>query len=261
MPPHHPGAPHTTLFLHVMKTGGTSLHRYLIDNFRVGEIDPDQRIERTEADYASLTRLWSMTPEQRSRLRVISGHYPYFVTDLIQPDETITVLRHPVDRTISMLRQLCAEQPPTRHRSIEEIYDDPSVRSMLIDDYQAKLFGMSTEDWEYGAAVIRAVRPDRAHAGHLAHLMTVPVTAERLDRAVTNLGRVDVVGFQHRYDDFLREVSDRYGWTIDGRHRLRQARSEAAVPSAFRRRIEDDNAADMAFYTAALELADRRHHS
>ena len=103
-------------FMHIMKTGGTSIVHHIQDNFPVGTTEPDYRTlppgePVPEKHYASLVRLWDLDDERRAQIRLYMGHYPYWVTDLVQPDVTFTVLRDPVDRTISMLRQLSAEAP------------------------------------------------------------------------------------------------------------------------------------------------------
>ncbi len=252
----------TFLFLHVMKTGGTSLLFHLLDNFGPGEIEPDHRErprdEPVPADYASLTRLWALTPERRARLRVVAGHYPYWVRELVEPDVTITVLRDPVERTISLLRQLRGEERGDDRRSLEELYDDPVVRRTLVQDYQAKVFGMSRADWEAAAAFVRALSPDRTDAGHLAHLVALDVDAERTARAKANLATVEVVGVQHRYSEFLDELRERFGWHVPVERRLRRAEGEVAVPDSLRRRIAAENPADMELWAFATALVDER---
>jgi hypothetical protein len=235
----------TFLFLHVMKTGGSSLLRHFADNFRPGEVEPDVHDPTTDLRlrYDSINRLRSISASRRRRLRVVAGHVPYFATDLIVPDVTLTVLRDPVERTVSLLRQ--RKRVRALHdQSLEQIYNDPRVFWPLIYDYQTKLFSLTPED----------PLPDAAH------MAVIEVDERRLEAAKANLDRVEVVGLHHRYDDFLEEVCRRYGWRVQRDHRVRVAAEDWQISSAFRERITVDNASDIEFFrhaTANVELRRR----
>jgi hypothetical protein len=238
----------TFFFLHVMKTGGTSLVHHLVDNFGAdavypplvgkGPNDPDAG----RIPYVSVTKLRALPPERRACTRVFAGHLPYAVTDLIRPDVTITLLRDPVERTISFLRHCRRRLPDKRSASFEEIYDDPMMFPLLIHNYQSKLFALSLED----------DLPDRAH------LAVVDVDDRRLERAMGNLDRVDVVGIHSRYGDFLAELAHRYGWSFRHDHRLNRGEDDEPVPAGLRARIADDNSADLEFFRHATTLVARR---
>jgi hypothetical protein len=252
--------------MHIMKTGGTSIVHHIQDNFPVGTTEPDYRAlppgePVPDAHYASLVRLWELDDDRRAHIRLYMGHYPYWVTELVRPDVTFTVLRDPVDRTISLLRQLADEAPAGGPRSIEAIYDQPSMRRTLIQDYQAKLFGMSRDDWSQQVTNIRMLHPEREHPGHLAHMMAIPVDDDRLARAKANLARIDLLGLQHDLGALLDVLRDRYGWSIPQEHRHRQSAPGPDVPESFRRRIAADNPADVELWEAAVELVEERRRA
>lgn len=259
------GRPPTFFFLHVMKTGGTSIVHHVQENFAVGETEPDYRelppgTPVPVQHYASLVRLWELDDRRRARIRLYMGHYPYWVTELVQPDVTFTVLRDPVDRTISMLRQL-AREAPGEPPPLEALYEDPTNRRTLLQDYQAKLLGMSREDWQAQADAIRLLNPQRRNAGHLAHLAGVPVDAERLARAKANLASIELVGLQHDLGGLLAELQRRYGWTFRHQYHHRQAGDAPDVPASFRRRIAEDNPADQELWATAVELVEERRRA
>ena len=237
----------TFFFLHVMKTGGSSMLRNIIDNFPVGQVEPDTRLgggpkPGEPPTYASLERLRSLPRARRDEVRVYAGHYPFWVTDLVPTDVIMTVLRDPVERTISFLRHCRRYEPGRADLALEEIYEGPWYFPFLVRDYQSKLFALRPSDDQ----------PDRAH------LATLEMDQARLDAALANLDRVDLLGFQHRYEELLDALRGRYGWTFPVEHRQRVATEEWPVSSSLRRRIEGDNAADVEFFRRALELADRR---
>src|SRR5262249_37578035 len=111
MAPHHaaPAGDATYLFLHLMKTGGTSFNAHLADIFGADRIPPPPRTDDDGPPdwirYGSLSSLTDLPPARRAEIRVHRGHYPHLVTDLVEPDRTLTVLREPVERSISVLRQ------------------------------------------------------------------------------------------------------------------------------------------------------------
>jgi hypothetical protein len=89
----------------------------------------------------------------------------------------------------------------------------------------------------------------------------IDVDERRLKRAEENLERVDMLGLNERYPEFLDDIGRRFGWQFTERANLRVADEPWTVTPAFRRRIVSDNQADMAFYDYARHLHDRRRAS
>ena len=51
--------------------------------------------------------LVGISDERKARTRVYTGHFPYIATELLDVDTvTMTILRDPVDRVVSHLRQV-----------------------------------------------------------------------------------------------------------------------------------------------------------
>src|SRR5438045_58198 len=96
------------LFLHVMKTGGTSFVFHLKREFPAVALYPSEVDRRGPTDaepYGSLADLAAVTPVRRAAIRMYAGHFPYMARDIIGGDlTTITLLREPVERTVSMLK-------------------------------------------------------------------------------------------------------------------------------------------------------------
>jgi hypothetical protein len=93
---------------------------------------------------------------------------------------------------------------------------------------------------------------------------TLPVEPHRFDQAKANLAKVDVIGLNERYGDFVDELHNRYGWWPNGiqAHVRTNVTSERwPVSATFRRRIADDLRVDLEFYEYAQELVATRHRS
>jgi hypothetical protein len=59
---------------------------------------------------------------------------------------TLTLLRDPVDRTISALKHFKRLHDRYRELSLEEIYEDEVVFSYFVDNYQTRIFALKAED-------------------------------------------------------------------------------------------------------------------
>jgi hypothetical protein len=126
-----PGAPRF-FFVHVMKTGGTSFVFQLSANFAPAEVYPNEILDRrapTDLEpYASLADLERLSPQRRAQIRVFTGHLPFAARELIGPDVvTLTLLRDPVERTISVLKHFKRLYARYRDLPLDAIYDDEIV--------------------------------------------------------------------------------------------------------------------------------------
>ncbi len=257
-------------FIHVMKTGGTSLVFQLLQHFDEDEVYPSTIDRGSPADvtpYTSIPKMLALSPERRARIRVYTGHMPYVASELLGIDVIrLTLIRDPVDRTVSMLKHVKRRFERYATLPIEAIYDDEPVFRHYLDNYQTKEFALAAEERARavtaGVDVMirehRAVTPRRLPGDS----RSVPIDPSRFERAKANLARVDVVGLSERYPDFLDELHARFGWWPDGVRRPARANvsSEAwEVSSSLRRRIADDLTVDMEFYEYAKTLVEDRH--
>ena len=261
MAPDHPVPRY--FFVHVMKTGGRTLLRHLRDNFEPDEMYPDSKLDiRAENGtvdiwhHARIPRLLSIPPERRSRIRMYSGHYPYVVSTLVGDDlTTISVLRDPVERTISLLRQFRRKNPwadgdaagaaSGERPTLEQVYDNPFVAEPLLLNHQTKIF---------------STRPD----DELQTYMDVfELDDARLALAKENIAKVDFLGLTEQYGDFLDELADGTGWHIERglRKNVTPADEIQPVSESLRRRIIEDNALDIELYEYAKQLIESRRAS
>jgi len=94
-------------FVHMHKTAGTTLYYRLRDAFPGGAVYPtrdEQRAWKASLDVEVLLRQFVA---RQHELRIVTGHFPLCTTELLGvPFSTITVLREPVERTLSALRDM-----------------------------------------------------------------------------------------------------------------------------------------------------------
>src|SRR5439155_17629863 len=94
--------------IHVMKTGGTSLARMLPFPLQLSYPTPGQEERRVHEKFAP-EALLAMSPEERSRFVLVSTHMGAWIAEELFPDLlSVTVLRYPLERTFSHLRQIIA---------------------------------------------------------------------------------------------------------------------------------------------------------
>jgi hypothetical protein len=229
-------------FIHVMKTGGTTFVQHIEANFRPDEMYPAvERGVRRQRAYYMIDELRALPAERRRTIKAYLGHFPFVATTLLDTEPlTFTILREPIERTVSVLRHCKRHQDRLHDASLEEIYDDGYVFPMQIHNYQAKQFAMT--------------RDDKLES----HFDVIDVDDKRLEIARANLERVDVLGLNERYGEFLEAMQRRFGWHYEPIENLRVSTEDWDVSAAFRRRIASDNAADLAFYEYATQLYERR---
>ena len=231
-----------------MKTAGTILARHLQQQFRAEQFYPsrgyDWQADTDLEPYISVPRLLAVPKERREQIRMYAGHFPYFAAELLEPGlRTITLLREPVDRTVSVLKHFKRLDADFRDAPLESIYENQGISRRHILDYQTKIFSMVAAD---NADVVQ--KP-------------VPIDDERLQRAQQNLARVEFVGLTEQFGAFIEDLRARLGWWpegIDPSDRANKSPEAWTVSPELRARIAADNPYDMAFYRYAQELVARR---
>ena len=235
-------------FVHVMKTGGTSFVFDVLRTFPAEQVYPNKTLDRKHlADiepYTSIARLGEISAERRAVIRVYAGHFPYMACDVLDMDFVkLTLLRDPVDRTISVLKQFKRLHEKHDASTLDEIYEDEYVFRHFVDNHQTKLFSLTSAD------------------SPRAFLRAIEIDADRFAHAKENLACVDVIGLSERYGDFVDELHRRFGWWPDGLEtpsRTNVSSEKWGVSAELRERIAADNPFDMQFYEYARQLIEER---
>lgn len=230
-------------FQHIMKTAGTSFAQHFAGNFAPEEIYPSPQTpaEQRREQYWKIAPVRALGTEGLRGVRMVHGHLPLFVADLVDADISLTILRDPIERTISHMRHCRRHFPQHRGKSLDAIYDDGWLYPLFFRNYQVKQFSLTDAD------------------APKAHNEDIVIDDERLRVAIERLERVDVFGLTDRYDEFVDEVRHRFGWTFrGGRHRLQTSPGPIEISRTLRARIVADNRVDVDFYEYAVDLYRQR---
>jgi hypothetical protein len=229
-------------FVHVQKTAGTALFTRLKRHFGKRSVYPDASDGDvlTVMPQLSVDVLRDRWRERRDEIRVVTGHFPLCTTEVLgERFTTLTVVREPVDRTLSYLRHHRMLTPEDRDKSLEAIYEDDFGYHALIHNHMVKMFALTPSEMTDGA------------------LSRVEFTLDHLDRAKQQLATVDVVGLQEGFDEFCATLQQRFDWKLGAP--LYANRTEAIeVSSSFRDRIAQDNWMDVELYAHAERLYEER---
>lgn len=234
-------SPGPLFFVHVMKTGGSTFRQRMVRQlgreavFPCAPLDPPALRPNADVRY-----LAGLSPQRLAGIRAFSGHFPFFATELVPPpSHVLSVLRDPVERAISFLKQHHRDRGLGAERSLESIYDLEWHRTFHITNYQVRVFATTLAD----------------DIGSVMHY--VDIDDDRIEVAKDHLRRVDILGLHERYDEFVTEAVRRLGWSED-EVPSRRVSTPTDVPSSLRRRIAADNQRDLEFYEFARELYEER---
>jgi Sulfotransferase family len=228
--------PHRYFFVHIMKTAGGSFIRRLINHFGEAAVYPTAGLDGTDPVKLNLSvdHLRERLAARGDQIRVITGHFPLRTTDLIDGRyTTLTLLREPVERMLSFLRQQREIQRSDRHKTLEETYDD--LRG-VADNNMTKMVLLTP-------AEMRASMFTR-----------VEFTHDHLERVKEALAGIDAVGLQEHFEDFCAELTARFGWRLGEAVTGVNATSPVEIPESLRARIAEDNAMDVELYEFAKQL-------
>ncbi len=243
-----PAADDTTRFFvaHMQKTAGTALRDRLRATFPDEQIYPNAT-DGPDARHAviSVRHLQERWAVRGDEIRLLTGHFPLRTPEVLGADlVTLTVLRDPVDRTLSFLRHQAQrnQRGATVDTPLDEIYDDEFRREAMVRNHMVRTLSLTPEEWGPGDGV----------------LTTVAYDDERLEMAKAGLRSVDLFGLQDRFDELCDELASTYGLRIEAP--LRTNTTEPTdVPPGLIDRIVEDNALDVALYRYARSLYSDRH--
>jgi Sulfotransferase family len=242
LPRSEPAEPRRFFFMHMQKTGGLSLYVRMWRYFGRSAVypDPSDGDPVAVAPQLMVDTLLERWKARRHEIQMVVGHFPLCTTQLLGSDfTTLTVLRDPVERTLSYLRHHRATTPADSECSLEAIYEDPLRFRHFIQNHMVKMLSLEVDEMTDG--MMTRIEFDRG----------------RLRRAKRALRKIDEFGLQEDLEPFARRLERRFHWQL-GAPVHENVTRPIAVPGSFRERIAEDNRLDMELYEYGRKLLSRR---
>lgn len=177
------------LFLHIQKTAGSTLHNIM------GRQYPKETIFNIYNTIDDLGKFEKLSAGQKKNIRLVKGHFPFGLHEQLEgSSEYITILRDPVERTISHFYHAAEDKTHFRYEEIRK--NNYSLMDVLEKGIMPNL--------------------DNNMVRMLSGENRVPFgscTEAMLDKAMYNLeNHFSIIGLQTRFDEFVLESAARFVW-------------------------------------------------
>ncbi len=226
----------TTIFIHNMKTGGATLRRILGRQY-----DPNAVLTITGEYHRAAELEPRIARVDREHSQVVQGHIPFGVHELLPSRGVyITLLRHPIDRILSLYEYRIDQRRREVFRG-----DEPLTLAEYITDLQLK-------ELDNGQTRrLSGLDPDFGHC-----------SAEMLQDARKNLReRFLVVGITEKFDHSLLLLGRELGWRNLLYFRLNVTKNKEEkghVSKDIIDLITTHNALDLELYDSAQQAFEER---
>jgi Galactose-3-O-sulfotransferase len=227
----------TVIFLHVGKTGGSTLQRILYRQFAARDrllVKTRPTIPGRPARESTLQAFASLPPQERERPRLIEGHLIYGIHDLIpRPSTYITLLRDPVALSVSQYRYVCRTPTHPLHMEV--------MRLGNLDAYVRSGLSLETDNSQ-----TRAVSGDTTTPFGECSTGMLETARDHLRTSFS------VVGITEAFDASLALLQGAFGWTKLWYSPVNAApRSVPPVPASTLRFLQEQNRHDMELHAWA----------
>ena len=235
----------TLIFLHIPKAAGITLREIIQKQY-----GPQYVATISAPDEEVYQEVKSLVLEERQNLKVIQGHMPFGIHQLIkQPSTYITMLREPIDRIISFYYYVL-QSPDNGH------YHAVTTLGLSLADYiQSGLL----EDNGQTRRIAGLVQPLRRSVGSRPK---VKCTRETFEIAKRNLEEhFSVVGIVEMFYESLWMIKKEFGWKLPffvNRNVTRSRLAVGEIPKETLELIKNHTIIDQELYEYARSLCERR---
>ena len=241
--------PPPLIHLHIPKNAGTTLSRLI--KLKLGFWPPSHLLRHQQVlGYYSLNhqrrmrKLSALTPAQARRVRFVEAHAGYGIHEhLAVPAEYVTLLRDPIDRTLSV---------HAYQRQHNRIAPDLSIDDWIETDDHQRI-------WHVDNAQVRYLAGER---GAIVDVARGQVTPMMLDVAIERLNEhFALVGVTEAFDASVILLRRLMGWKhcrYGTSNVTRQRRRMEDLPEATLDRLREVNELDLRLHDYARQRLDER---
>lgn len=234
-------------FLHLPRTGGTSLISFLDRQFPAHRICPAHEMFEFEAlrDAGTL-----------QGYALYRGHFGINLPRLFpDPKRRITWLRNPVERVWSSWKHLRAQAPPFEDSAhltmVNQIRGDVGLAQALeFEPFCRSILDQGRRSFFNQACVLLGL----GRGWEVAARGIPTVDDALLAAAIESADALDFVGFQEHFESSLRRLCETLDWLPEttAPHLNASRTEEAPIEPSFRRWLEDVTRFDRALYDHVL---------
>ncbi len=228
-----PNQDETLIFLHIPKTGGSTLNKILRSQY--------SRSETVTLHAPKVEEFRALSAARRGRYRLIQGHLYFGLHRFIPRASTyITFLRQPVERVLSFYYY--ARSTPDHYLYPLLAAERLDLKTLLARELTVELCNDQT----------------RAIAGDEWADQQRVVTRTALERAQANLrSHFRIVGLQEQFDASLLLLRRAFGWSLPfylKENVTKEKPTDKSLDAETRRLVEDANSLDLELYEYARGL-------
>ena len=199
--PIQPTTDRCLFFIHIPKTGGTTLRDLIEQRFEPHALCPDDYIiRRSGGNYPEVPWYLGIPDDQFGTIRLLRGHLHFMAHRRFRERPFITtIFRDPIERTISELRYLARIAGKPLEGEVE------AVEAVARDGVPEQMQNVQTKYFRGDYPLDELSRNPVPDQG-------APLSPTEFDLARQRVDSLDLVGVQSRLQTFAKALFEQFGW-------------------------------------------------